>query len=116
MAQQFNDKKVILSEILEDLNNGLTKWKKDDIGFGSIEKKYSLTLPEMITLMAHPKIKDVESRIPNFVIVDDLEDLVDVEEPVQETKIEIKTPAYVQQPQTRVQIQEKSEVKYEAFI
>lgn len=65
-------KKVVLSQVVEDLQNGLTKWKKDDIGFGSLEKKYNLSQAECIQLFGHPKVINVESRIPTFIIEDDL--------------------------------------------
>jgi len=65
-------KSVSLSAIKEDLNNGLTKWKKDDIGFGSIEKKYNLLTNEAVELFSHPRVKTMETRIPTFIIVDDL--------------------------------------------
>ena len=67
-------KKVVLSQIVEDLANGLSRWKTDDIGFGSLEKKYNLQRSEMIELLAHPKIKNVQTRIPTFIIEDDLAD------------------------------------------
>ena len=87
-------KKIVLSQIVEDLNAGLTKWKRDDIGFGSLEKKYNLTTPEAIELFGHPKIKNLESRIPTFVIVDDLSETnpeveSPVQQPVMETKVEV---------------------------
>jgi hypothetical protein len=65
-------KQVNLSQILEDLKSGLTKWKKDDIGFGSIEKKYNLTITEAIKLFNHTKIIGIEHTIPTFVIIDDI--------------------------------------------
>lgn len=65
-------KKVTLSQIVEDLKSGLTKWKKDDIGFGSIEKKYNLQMNEALELFNHSKIKNREHIIPTFVIIDDL--------------------------------------------
>jgi len=71
-------KSVTLSTIKEDLNNGLTKWKKDDIGFGSIEKKYNLLTNEAIELFGNPKVKKMETRIPTFIIVDEVPE----EEPI----------------------------------
>lgn len=83
-------KKVVLSQIVEDLKAGLTRWKKDDIGFGSLEKKYNLQIPEMVELLAHPKIKNVETKIPTFIIVDDL-----MEEPIEELKSSLSTTIHV---------------------
>lgn len=72
MATFAAEKSVTLSAVLEDLSQGLTKWKKDDIGYGSIEKKYNLTIDEAMELFNHPKIKNVEHKVPKFTIIDDL--------------------------------------------
>lgn len=71
---EFETKKVTLSSVKDDLSRGMTKWKKDDIGFGSIEKKHNLLPEELIQLLGHPKVKLMETRIPTFVILDDLEE------------------------------------------
>jgi len=90
-------KKISLSTIVEDLSNGLTKWKKDDIGFGSLEKKYNLTPTEAVQLFAHPKIKDVETRIPTFVIIDDI--------PGTEETVNTNTESGISKaPETRVEV------------
>lgn len=112
---------VSLASILEDLASGVSKWKKDDIGFGSLEKKYNLTLAEASELFSHPKIKNVDSKIPTFVIIDDLpetesqpqvvapvvtETRIEVEQPrpqpvtVQKAKVVVKAePVYEEEPQ-----------------
>lgn len=102
MSTQNMTKRVKLSQIKEDLHNGVTKWKKDDIGFGSLEKKYSLTLQEMVELTAHPKVKAMETRIPTFVIEDDLpvEEVMAspvLESPVLESRIEV-APVLQEEP------------------
>lgn len=114
-------KVITLSQIVEDLNNGLTRWKKDDIGFGSLEKKYNLTMPEMIQLFAHPKIKNIETTIPVFIIEDDIKDEPILNEdisqpsspPEREAKIEV-VPR-----QTTIIVKKEEVVKeeiYESFI
>ena len=110
-------KKVTLSQVVEDLNSGMTRWKKDDIGFGSIEKKYNLQMSEMIQLLAHPKLKDVESKIPTFIIVDDIED----EAPPATTTLQVAETQEVAAPQVKTAIVVKQEPvkekkKVEAFI
>lgn len=118
-TQQLNPniKEVSLAQVKEDLNNGLTKWKKDDIGFGSLEKKYNLTNIEAIELFGHSKIKGVETRIPTFIIIDDLPNVVIVPEGV---KIEVEAPI---QPSfhnhgvlAKIIVQEQPKRKLEAFI
>lgn len=117
-------KRVNLSQIKEDLNNGMTKWKKDDIGFGSLEKKYNLTQSEMIKLLAHPKVEKMETKIPTFIIEDDLQEQdkdgevgkIFASEPIMETKQQIKQETKIevssnQKPvkTTNIQIEEKEE-------
>lgn len=97
MAIELNPKKVVLSQIKEDLESGLTRWKKDDIGFGSLEKKYNLTMPEMIELFAHPKVRNIETKIPTFIIVDDLEDTQPV---VEQSDISAEIPKPVENKAT----------------
>lgn len=119
MATQLNPEKkeVILSQIIEDLNMGLTKWKKDDIGFGSLEKKYNLLPQEAIDLFSHPKVRNVETKIPSFIIVDDIPD-----EEVPEALSVQTEPA--KEDQSRVEIVTavvkstvvKSNTRMEAFI
>lgn len=99
--EELAPKKVTLSKVIEDLNSGLTKWKKDDVGFGSLEKKYNLLQHEMIELLSHPKIKNVESAIQKFVIVDDLPELEET------TKIEVSEPIEGQQQAQKTQITKK---------
>lgn len=100
-------KRINLSQVVEDLNSGLTRWKKDDIGFGSLEKKYNLTNTEAIQLFSHPKIKNVESKIPTFVIVDDLpETNPALETPVLQETTETKVvvaPVVAEEPRRTVQ-------------
>ena len=105
-------KKVVLSQVLEDLKNGLTRWKADDIGFGSLEKKYNLQRSEMIELLAHPKIKGVETRIPTFIIVDDLEDPI----PVVETPVVTKTTTIEVAPPIAKVVKQAPKKEIKAFI
>lgn len=64
-------KVIKISEILTDLKSGVTRWKKEDLGFGSIEEKYSLKFAEMKQVMNHPKIKGIRTTIPSLLLVDD---------------------------------------------
>ncbi len=105
----LEEKKVTLSQVREDLRSGLTKWKKDDIGFGSIEKKYNLLLSEAVQLFGHPKIKDLEAKIPTFIIIDDIEDEIPQEIPEKnsvQARIEVKQEPIVirkQQPREKIE-------------
>jgi len=108
-------KKVTLSQVVEDLNSGLTRWKKDDIGFGSLEKKYNLQMSEMIQLLAHPKLQNVETKIPTFIIIDDIEDIA-----LETTTIQVAETKEILSPQVKTTIVVQKPViekkKVEAFI
>lgn len=123
MATQLNPerKEVVLSQVIEDLASGLTKWKKDDIGFGSLEKKYNLTNQEAIELFSHPKIKNIESRIPTFVIVDDLpeeeiEATIEVAQEVVNTPESTTRVVVAPAPSPTTRVQHVAPKKAEAFI
>lgn len=70
MATQKIDLK--LSALLEDLNNGLTWFKKEDVGYGSIQEKYDATDFHINIIMKHPKLKNVQPNIKIFNIIDDV--------------------------------------------
>ena len=70
----MNAKKVDLklSILLEDLNNGHTWFKKEDVGYGSIQEKYNATDYQIEHIKKHPQLKDVEPNIVIFNIIDDV--------------------------------------------
>lgn len=70
MATQKIDLK--LSALLEDLDNGLTWFKKEDVGYGSIQEKYDATDFHINIIMKHPKLKNVQPNIKIFNIIDDV--------------------------------------------
>jgi hypothetical protein len=65
---------LYVSQIMEDLNNGLTWLEKDDLGYGSIEKKYNANPLQIATIRKHPKLKDAETSITIFNVIDDIDD------------------------------------------
>jgi hypothetical protein len=74
MVKIMNAKKVDLklSILLEDLNNGHTWFKKEDVGYGSIQEKYNATDYQIEHIKKHPQLKDVEPNIVIFNIIDDV--------------------------------------------
>lgn len=78
---------LYVSQILEDLNNGLTWLKRDDIGYGSIQDKYNAKDQQITMIRKHPALKDAETNITVFNIIDDTKDnetTVHTKEPVTE--------------------------------
>ena len=62
---------LTVSQIINDLNSGLTWLKKDDLGYGSIETKYGANALQIATIRKHPALKDAETSITIFNIIDD---------------------------------------------
>ena len=69
-----NVKQIKISELVKDLKSGVTRWKKDDLGFGSIEEKYDLDFKDMKQITSHPKLKGIRTVIPTLILIDDLDD------------------------------------------
>lgn len=67
---------LYVSQILEDLNNGLTWLKRDDIGYGSIQDKYNAKDQQIAMIRKHPALKDAETNITVFNIIDDTNETV----------------------------------------
>lgn len=62
---------LYVSQILEDLNNGLTWLKRDDLGYGSIQEKYNAKDQQIAMIRKHPALKDAETNVVVFNIIDD---------------------------------------------
>lgn len=77
-------KPLSIKGILEDLNNGLTRYIKDDFGKGSVQAKYDLTFLEVRELFQHEKLANrVTKKWGNgisFVIIDDTDEIATSEE------------------------------------
>jgi hypothetical protein len=70
----INKVDLTVSQLINDLNSGLTWFKKDDLGYGSIESKYGATAPQIMAIRKHPALKDAETNITIFNIIDDTKD------------------------------------------
>lgn len=66
-----NNIDIYKSKIEADLNDGLTWYKKDDLGYGSIQEKYGYKDVQIATIRKHPILKDLETTITVFNIIDD---------------------------------------------
>ena len=62
---------LTVSQLINDLNSGLTWLKKDDLGYGSIEIKYGANPNQIAAIRKHPALKDAETNITIFNIIDD---------------------------------------------
>lgn len=67
----INKVDLTVSQLINDLNNGLTWLKKDDLGYGSIEVKYGANPAQIMAIRKHPALKDAETNITVFNVIDD---------------------------------------------
>jgi hypothetical protein len=67
----INKVDLTVSQLINDLNSGLTWFKKDDLGYGSIENKYGANPAQIMAIRKHPALKDAETSITIFNIIDD---------------------------------------------
>jgi hypothetical protein len=70
----FKPVDLTVSQLLEDLSNGLTWLKAEDQGFGSIEEKYNAKEFQIKVIMKHPKLVGKEPEGVIFRIIDDTKD------------------------------------------
>lgn len=62
---------LTVSSIIDLLNNGYTWFKKDDLGYGSIQEKFQATDVQVHTIRKHPALKDADTVAKIFIIIDD---------------------------------------------
>jgi len=68
---------VSIKQLISDLSSGMTRYKKDDFGNGSIEEKYNLTQAQVARIFKHDKLKGLKvkgkTRIKDeFELIDDV--------------------------------------------
>ena len=67
----INKVDLTVSQLTNDLNEGYTWLNKDDLGYGSIETKYNANPNQIAAIRKHPALKDAETSITIFNIIDD---------------------------------------------
>lgn len=75
----INKVDLTVTQLINDLNEGYTWLKKDDLGYGSIEVKYGANEKQIAAIRKHPKLKDAETSVTIFNIIDDTKDETTVE-------------------------------------
>lgn len=77
---------LTVSQLKEELlGNNLTWYKKDDMGFGSVQEKYGASDLQIATIMKHPKLVGVEPNCKVFIVRDDTEETKEMIKRFQET-------------------------------
>lgn len=67
----INKVDLTVTQLVNDLNEGLTWFKKDDLGYSSIETKYNANPNQIAAIRKHPALKGAETSITIFNIIDD---------------------------------------------
>lgn len=69
-----------ISQLIRDLQGGMTRYKHEDQGWGSVETKYGMTQREVEVIFNHPKLKDVKTISIRFRLIDDVDTTVNTGE------------------------------------
>ena len=67
----INKVDLTVSQLVNDLNEGYTWLKKDDLSYGSIEAKYGANPQQIAAIRKHPALKDADTTFTIFNIIDD---------------------------------------------
>lgn len=102
------------SEVRDLLKNGVTRFKADDEGFGSIEEKYNLTQAGVRRLFQNEELKGLKTIVPEFTYINDIpaEEVLEEEEapqPLVERLAEITPEEYRENVAFRVSTGQKIE-------
>ena len=62
---------LYVSQIKQLLDEGYTWLEKDNLGYGSIESKFGANAVQIAAIRKHPKLKDLETNITIFNVIDD---------------------------------------------
>ena len=68
---------LYVSQIKQLLDEGYTWLEKDNLGYGSIETKFGANAVQITAIRKHPKLKDLETNITIFNVIDDSDETTD---------------------------------------
>jgi hypothetical protein len=71
-SMQIKTVNLQLSQLLEDLASGMTWFKRDDLGYGSIQEKYKANDVQINIIRKDPRLKDAATSTIIFNIIDDI--------------------------------------------
>lgn len=87
--------KSTYQEIQKLLESGYTWFKRNDLGYSSIQEHFKATDVQIAAIRQHPRLKDLKTVAQVFVIVDDTKD--------NETTVHTKEPVYTGSTQDNAQ-------------
>jgi len=65
---------ISVQEVLKLLEDGYTRTRSRDRGYGSIQEKFDLTTSQLTDLFSHPKLKGKKTKFPRLHILDNEEE------------------------------------------
>jgi hypothetical protein len=68
MAIQKEEVSIDVQDIIDLLHSGYTWYKKDDLGYGSIQEKYNALDMHIKVIQKHPELQNVDTIARVFVI------------------------------------------------
>jgi hypothetical protein len=68
MAIQKEEVSIDVQDIIELLHSGYTWYKKDDLGYGSIQEKYNALDMHIKIIQKHPELQNVDTVARVFII------------------------------------------------
>ena len=68
MAIQKEEVSIDVQDIIELLHSGYTWYKKDDLGYGSIQEKYNALDMHIKVIQKHPELQNVDTVARVFII------------------------------------------------
>jgi hypothetical protein len=102
-----NKVEIYVSQILEDLDNGLTWLKRDDLGYGSIQDKYNAKDQQIAMIRKHPSLKNAETTVTVFTVIDDTKKQ-EVVASVDNTPVKDTTPFIEAKPEMQTLVAQPS--------
>lgn len=79
---------IRVSEVRELLKNGVTRFRADDEGYGSIEERYALSPAGVRRLFQNEYLKGLKTVMPEFTLIVDVDD-APAPEDIEETPEEV---------------------------
>jgi hypothetical protein len=63
---EVTERSIVAEDLIDDLHNGLTWLKKDDLGYGSIEEKYNANPYQIKVIRKLPTLQNVKTKVTIF--------------------------------------------------
>lgn len=103
---------LYVSTLLEDLKGGLSWYKKDDQGFGSVQEKYDASDSEVTAIKNHPALKNVEPTFRVFVVIDDTKEVIKPERKREEVPVAEQEQLFAVEPVVAQVVEQETDYEH----